>query len=165
MERFLAQHHTEQPDDACWLLDEIAFVQKSIAAMAAEPFQPVQLAALSKQGIFVTPAGGLLGEHPEKIPLFGVQLDAAFDGGVVEHVGPVAHRQQGRMVFLTVRQFALDEGGGERERGERLPMGRGIVSQEKSPLGLVKRAAPLTGTASHMARRPCSHPASRRRRY
>jgi hypothetical protein len=82
------------------------------------PLQPVQFAALRIRGAFVTPAGELLREHPEKIPLFGVQLDAAFDGGVVEHVGSVAHRQQGRMMFLAVRQFAIDEGRDERERGE-----------------------------------------------
>lgn len=37
------------------------------------------------------------------------------------------------MVFLTVRQFAIDQGGDQRKRGERLPVGRGIVSQEKPP--------------------------------
>ena len=65
--------------------------------------------------------------------LLGVQLDAAFHGGIVEHMGPVAHRPQGGLVFLTVRPFAVEEGGDERERGERLPVGRGIVSQENSP--------------------------------
>ena len=37
------------------------------------------------------------------------------------------------MVFLAVCQFAVDEGGNERERGERLPLGRGIVLYVKSP--------------------------------
>lgn len=97
------------------------------------PFQPIQFAALRVRGLFVAPAGELLREHPEKIPLFGVQLDAAFHGGVVEHIGLVAYRQQGRVVFLAVRQFAVDEGGDQRERGEWLPVGRGIVSQAKSP--------------------------------
>lgn len=61
------------------------------------------------------------------------RLYAAFHGSVVEDIGAVAHRQQGRMVFLTVRQFAVDEGGDHGERGDRLPVGRGIVSQENSP--------------------------------
>jgi hypothetical protein len=38
------------------------------------------------------------------------------------------------MVFLTVRQFAVDEGSDERERGEGLPVGHGIVSQAKPPV-------------------------------
>jgi len=50
------------------------------------------------------------------------------------HIGPVAHRQQGCMVLLTVRQFAVDQGRDERERGKRLPVGRGIISQVKSPV-------------------------------
>ena len=84
----------------------------------------------------MTPAGELLREHPEKIPLLGVQPDAAFHDGVVEHVGSVAHCQQGRRVFLAVRPFAVDEGRDRRERGERLPVGRGIVSQAKPPYPL-----------------------------
>ena len=47
---------------------------------------------------------------------------------------PVAHRQQGRMVFLAVRQFAVDERGDQRKCGDRLPVGRGIVSQAKPPI-------------------------------
>jgi hypothetical protein len=38
------------------------------------------------------------------------------------------------MVLLTIRQFAIDEGSDERERGERLPVGRGIVGQAKPPV-------------------------------
>jgi hypothetical protein len=34
-------------------------------------------------------------------------------------------------VFLTIRQFAIDQGCDQRERGERLPVGRRIVSQAK----------------------------------
>ena len=34
------------------------------------------------------------------------------------------------MVFSTIGEFAVDEGRDQRERGERLPVGRGIVSQE-----------------------------------
>ncbi|MDV7394843.1 hypothetical protein RZS08_25890, partial [Arthrospira platensis SPKY1] len=111
--------------------------------------QPIQLAALRVRGPFVAPAVKLFSEHPEKIPLLGMQFDAAFDSGVNEDMGSVAHSQQGRMVFLTIRQFTVDDGGDERERGERLPVGGGIVSHEKSPLGLVKRAATATGTVSH----------------
>jgi hypothetical protein len=88
---------------------------------------------LAVGGPFVTPAGELLREHPEKIPLLGVQREAAFDDGIVEHAGPVARRQQDRRVFLAVRPFAVDEGRDQRERGEWLPVGRGIVSQENSP--------------------------------
>ena len=66
---------------------------------------------------------------PEKIPLFGVRLDTAFHGGVVEDMDPVAHRKKGGMVFLTIRQFAVDKGCDERERGERLPVGRGVGGQ------------------------------------
>ena len=96
------------------------------------PIQPVQFAALSIRGLLVAPAGELLGEHPEKIPLLGVQLEAAFHGGIVEHIRPVAHRQQGDMVLLSIRQFAVDEGGDQRERGERWPVGRGIVPSKTS---------------------------------
>ncbi len=95
--------------------------------------QPIQLAALRVRGLFVTPAGKLFSEDSEKIPLFGVQLEAAFDDGIVEHIGAVAYRQQGRMVFLTVRQFAVNDGCDQRERGKRLPVGRGLVGQDKSP--------------------------------
>ena len=80
--------------------------------------------------LFVSLSDELLGEHPEKIPLFGVQLEAAFEGGIVEHLGPVAYRQQGRVVFLSIHQFAVDEGRDERERGEGLPVGGGVVGQE-----------------------------------
>ena len=38
------------------------------------------------------------------------------------------------MVFLSIRQFAVDEGSDEQERGEWLPVGRGIVSQAKPPV-------------------------------
>jgi hypothetical protein len=37
------------------------------------------------------------------------------------------------MVFLTIRQFAVDEGRDQRERGERLPVGRGVVGPAKPP--------------------------------
>ena len=40
------------------------------------------------------------------------------------------------MVFLAVRQFAVDEGRDERERGERLPVWRGIGYQEQPPYSL-----------------------------
>jgi len=63
---------------------------------------------------FVSLPGELLGEHPKIIPLFGVQLEAAFHGGIVEHLRPAAHRQQGGMVFRAVRQFTVDRGGDER---------------------------------------------------
>jgi hypothetical protein len=36
-------------------------------------------------------------------------------------------------VFLTVRQFAVDEGRDQRERGERWPVGRGVVRPAKPP--------------------------------
>jgi hypothetical protein len=91
------------------------------------PLQPIQFAALRERGLFVAPAGEWLREHPEKIPLFGVQREAVIDGSIVEHIGPVAHRQEGRLVFLTVRLFAVDEGGDERERGEWWSVGRGVV--------------------------------------
>ena len=42
------------------------------------------------------------------------------------------------MVFLTVRQFAVDQGRDQLERGERLPVGRGIVGQAKPPLPFVR---------------------------
>jgi len=37
------------------------------------------------------------------------------------------------MVFLSISGFAVDEGRDEWERGERLPVGRGIVGQAKPP--------------------------------
>ena len=52
----------------------------------------------------------------------------------IKDMGPVAHRQQGRVVLLTIRQFAIDEGRDERERGQRWPVGRGIVGQAKPPV-------------------------------
>ena len=92
--------------------------------------QPIQFATLRPRGIRCA-SGRVAPRTPQKIRLFGVQREAAFTGGVVEDIWPVAHRQEGRMVLLTIRQFAVDEGGDERERGERLPVGRGIV--RKSP--------------------------------
>ena len=68
-------------------LGEFENVSQDRAQAFELPLQPIQFAALRVGGPFVTPAGELLGEHPEKIPLFGVQLDAAFHGGVVEHIG------------------------------------------------------------------------------
>jgi hypothetical protein len=53
-------------------------------------------------------------------PLFGLRLMQTLLNGV-------------RLGTAFIRQFAVEEGWDERERGDRLTMRRGIVSQAKPP--------------------------------